>query len=719
MKFEQKWTACGRPQAAQVFGDPFPAQVPGNVQWDYAKAHGMENFAFADGVKQFLDIEDYAWRYSAVLDFSCFEGEKVCLVAEGIDYEFDIYLDGRFLHNQEGMFTPVTLDVTDTAHPGSLLEIFIHTRPYRDGAVENSEGCRQAADQCCKPPVTYGWDWNPRLVTSGIWKPCYIETRKDDHIESCEAFYTLSEDLKTAHVQFQTVCKGDVTYTLYSPAGDIIYRGNDPACTVENVQLWWCNGQGNPALYRWEAKSGSCSRSGRIGFRTLRIVHNTDVYAPVGYPKTRDPAPITVELNGRHIFAKGSNFVNPELFFGCITDECYIPLIQLAKDANMNILRCWGGAGLQQDAFYDLCDENGILVWQEFMLACNNYVATPKYLQVLEQEAISIIKHLRHHACLAFWCGGNELFNRWSGMDDQSHALRLLNKLCYELDFQRPFLATAPLFGMAHGPYRFRNSAKQDVFTQFITSSGTAYSEFGVPATAPVEELKTIIPGNELFPPRDTPAWRSHFGFGVGNDNAYVCPDVLRDLFGGADSIEELVSQSDWLQCEGYKAIFEESRRQWPQCSMALNWCYNEPWVCAANCSILTYPGKPKPGYYAVRDALRPTLASARIPKFDWVGGENFTAELWYLNDSPTAVADTIRVTVLLGDEQFSMLTWETGTVEANSNKLGPAINLKLPRTAETNELKLVLTSQNGCGSTYTLLFRNGKRPVYTFGLNQ
>lgn len=718
MKFSQVFHLSWKAPGEENYSTEVPARVPGNAQYDYAQANGLKDFAFADSCKNFVPTEEYTWRYRADLDFESQPGERVYLVAKGIDYQFTVSVAGKLLHSQEGMYTPVELDITDLGKPGDMLEIEIAPRPYREGALPNRDGIRDAADQCCKPPVTYGWDWNPRLITSGIWQELYIETRKADHIESCEAFYTLSDDMRTAQVRFETACRGNVTYKLYDPQGNSIYCGSEPVCTVENVQLWWCNGQGAPALYRWEAEGGSNCVSGRIGFKRLRIVRNTDVYAPLGYPKTRDPAPITLELNGRRIFAKGSNFVNTELFFGHMEKAGYAAQVKAAKEAHMNILRCWGGAGIQKADFYDLCDENGILVWQEFMLACNNYVGTPHYLRILEQEARSVIRQLRSHACLAFWCGGNELFNRWSGMDDQSHALRLLNKLCYELDFERPFLATAPLFGMAHGGYRFR-TANQDVFQMFQNSACTAYSEFGVAAMADVETLKTIIPAQELFPVENTPAWRYHFGVGLGEDNGYVSEPILRHYFGKAESLAELVFQSNWLQCEGYKAIFEESRRQWPQCSMALNWCFNEPWVCAANCSILMYPAKPKPGYYAVQAALRPAMPSARVPKFDWKGNENFTAQIWYHNDGVEAVSDRVKIRVELGTDVYELLTWETGILEAGTNKLGPAINLKLPLEAESKELRLILESQNGNSSSYTLLFRNGTKPVQTFELNQ
>ena len=142
----------------------------------------------------------------------------------------------------------------------------------------------------------------------------------------------------------------------------------------------------------------------------------------------------------------------------------------------MNIFRLWGGAGIQKDEFYEICDRLGIMVWQEFMLACNNYVANPHYMETLEREATSIIIHLRRHPSLVIWCGGNELFNSWSGMDDQSRALRLLNKLCFELDYERPFFQTSPLTGMAHGGYTFMTGIPERRIRRLQNRRNTAYT---------------------------------------------------------------------------------------------------------------------------------------------------------------------------------------------------------------------------------------------------
>lgn len=206
---------------------------------------------------------------------------------------------------------------------------------------------------------------------------------------------------------------------------------------------------------------------------------------------------------------------------GRIVRGTYEPLLQLVMDANMNLLCCWGGAGINKQSFYELSDEYGIMVWQEFPLACNNYTGTSKYLSILE---------------------------RW------------------------------------------------------------------------------------------------------------LCMDVLEEFSGRQNSLDELMEHSHWLQCEGYKAIFEEVRRQKLFCSMALNWSFNEPWKTAANNSIFNYPAREKPAYYAVKDALCPVLARARIKKFCYNPGGLFCAELWLLNDSPEAVEDSIRAYLSIGDSERFIL---------------------------------------------------------------
>ena len=707
MRFDQIWTGrnCTKAEA-----EWFPVSVPGNIQYDYGVFHKFEDLNYSDNYKQFLPLEDDHWEYQAVLNYDRKDGERVFLVSGGIDYQYDVIINGEKIYSYEGMFRGFELDLSENLNgKNDILTVHVYPHPKSTGGRPNT---RDEVDQSCKPPLSYGWDFNPRLLNSGMWEEAYIETRGVSYIGDAEVLSHLSDDLTTGTVTFDFTCELPCKTALYDMDGNLVYEGTDRKITVENPNLWWCNGQGVPYLYRWEIQNDKESRSGTLGFRTLRLVHNKRPRLG-SFPKGRYDAPITVELNGRRIFAKGTNWVAPALFWGRLNETIYEEHIRLAYEAHMNMFRMHAGSGRPKRYFYDMCDRYGILLWQEFPLACNNYRATPHYLGVLESEAISMIKDFRHHPCLAFWCGGNELFNDWSGMDDQSHALRLLNKLCYELDYERPFLYTSPLIGMAHGGYTFYADHQDgEILQSFQKANNTAYPEFGIPSITNAKLLRKVIPEEEIsFPIPYTKSWITHHGFDAWGRERWLCQDVLARYFPQATSLEELVEQSEWLQAEGYRGLFEEMRRQWPSCSMALNWCFNEPWTTAANNTLLAFPSHPKPSYYTVKSALRSTIFSAKIEKFVWIAEETFEAELWLLNDAPEAAQGKVRVTISLGSETAELLEW-SAKADANSNLQGPTVRFKLPKIDGIDRLTLRLIAEGGMENEYVYQYRPTKKVV-------
>jgi len=710
MKFHQTWQARAiREDGASEW---FPAQVPGNVQHDYGVMMGWGDISVGENVTKFRQTEGYTWEYKTTLTYDAAPEEQAVFVAEGIDYRFDLLIGGEMKLSHEGMFTKVELPLDGCA--GQEMTVRIHPHPIRESA-EFAD--RQQADQCVKPPVCYEWDWHPRMLVSGIWQEAYVETRGADYIRRCEAFYTLDDDFAHAAIRFETDCDAPVDIELFDPDGKSLSTGE--CFEIANPRLWWCAGQGEQALYTYEARTKSHAVRGQIGLRRVRLVMNEGAWIePIAFPKGRSVAPIQLELNGRRVFAKGSNWVNPDIYNGLIDDTRYETLLTLARDAHMNILRCWGGSGINKRAFYDICDRLGLMVWVEFPLACNNYVGTPHYLAVLEQEASEIIRNLRGHASVVMYCGGNELFNNWSLMTDQSLALRLLGKLCYDLDRERPFIMTSPIFGMGHGGYTFYDpDAKCDVFTLFQKSHCTAYTEFGVPGVSCVEDIEKIIPEDERFPIRDMGSWRLHHAFGAWGAQRWLCMDVL-EMYAQEplDSLEKVIDMSVWLQTEGYKAVFEEARRQAPYCSMAINWCYCEPWITAAGNSLITYPVKPKPAYDAVKAALRPVMMSARIPKFDWRAGERFSAEIWLLNDSPCAAREKVRATLLLGGKEYPLIEWDSGDVAENQNRIGPTVNFILP-DVDATEMTLRLDAGDA-SSEYRLCYRRSEKYAVSRQMN-
>lgn len=709
-----------------------PAVVPGAVQLDMAKAKGYGSYTYADNYKDYTWMEDVYWTYTTTIpNGKKNPSERLFFVSKGIDYQFKVTLDGQILYEQEGMFTPFELDLTGKS--GEILCIQIFPVPKRENAGIN----RSQADQSVKPAVSYGWDWHPRLIPLGIWEDTYFEVRPVSYIMDAEVRYGLSDSLNKAEItlllSLENPQQNIIVWSFLDQEGNTIFeervKSEDASHTLHhtmmNPRLWWPNGEGeaylytsririypNKGIFTSEELSPSDDRECRVGLRQVRLVMHEGAWElPIPHPATRNEPPITLEINGRRIFCKGTNWVNPEIFPGIITKETYLPLLTLAKEAHFNLLRSWGGGIINKEAFFELCDELGLMVWQEFPLACNNYEGSSEYLKILDQESKSIIFRTRRHACLVIWCGGNELFNSWSRMTDQSLALRLLNRNCYDLDPNTPFLMTSPLMGMAHGSYLFRYTDGREVFQVMPGCNNTAYTEFGCPGPSSAEYLRSFIPETELFPPLSGTTWETHHAFHAWNvvGNTWLQPELIEFYFGKPETLEQLVEWGQLLQSEGYKCIYEEARRQKPRCSMALNWCYNEPWPTAANNTIINWPAIPKPAYYAVKASCRSVLASARIPKFTYEAGEIFSCEIDILNDSPERViAGYVKAYLKLGDDIVLLAEWEYLASEAGKNIKGPEITYQLPyRCCTQMTLKLKVPEKPEYESEYTLLYRN------------
>jgi beta-mannosidase len=712
MKISLQWTVGFTQEAKSLPENFIPAVVPGAVQPDWASAKGWPAIEYqANYPVRYEDrnvpiavdyewMEDVYWLYRTKLDFiSTIAGQRLYFVCGGVDYRFQVHLNGQIIYDQEGMFTPFEIDLTDRAQPGDILEVLVFPVPkmYHNPIDEKQ------SNQSCKPAFSYGWDFHPRLIPLGIWQETYLETRPALHFRSVEVFYELSQKLDQANLCLEIITSqiglGRLKWKILDRAGQVILeKENTPeqfqqcfSGSIESPDLWWPNGQGEPVLYTSivELYDGAGTlldnRMSRVGFRKIRLVPHAQSWNDpdnAGFPNSRNKPPITLEINGRVIFAKGSNWVGPDMFPGRITTDTYRLLLQAAYDANFNMLRCWGGAPVQKEGFFDLCDELGIMIWQEFPLACGFYEGTPAYLRVLDQESRSIIRRLRSHASVVLWCGGNELFNNWSCMTDQDLALRLLDRNCFELDPHRPYIMTSPLSGWAHGGYQFRLHNGNEVFQYFPKAHNTAYTEFGVPGIAGIKLLERIIPAEDLFPPRPGTYWQARHAFHAwnGSPDSWLELWCIEHYYGMPATLEQLVEWSQWLQSEGLKFVFEEARRQKPVCSMALNWCFNEPWPNAANNSLLSWPAEPKPSLKAVSDALRPVLASARIPQFSWVPGETFTADLYMLNDSPAAIAEgRVDATLRVANQDLLLLSWEIPGTPANTNLPGPTLRYSLP----------------------------------------
>lgn len=712
----QNWELGYSDSSDQIPAAFVPAHVPGSVQLDMGAALSLPDYRFGENVHQYHWMEDKFWWYRTEVTIEDRPGQIPMLVFESIDYAYTILFDGKEVYHAEGLYTPTRLDVSTWSGKTIRLEVRIDPSPKRPGAQKDF---RSEASASVKPPFCYGWDWCPHLVSLGIWQDVRLDYLPSRHIDRFELFYSLNEALDEACIQvtYQQSVPGFLRFSLIDPAGQEVLsqavEGDCEGtlrCTLPQPQLWWPVGYGAHPRYTAILSSSEETFTRPIGFRRVKLVMNEGAWADPVFPMSRADAPLTIEINGRRIFAKGSNWVPPSVFYPEITREVHQTLIDLALDTHMNILRIWGGGYVNSEDFFNLCDEKGMLVWQEFPLSCNNYPDTPEYLRVLNQESISIIHRLRTHPCLALWGGGNELFNAWSGMTDQSLPLRLLGRNCFDLDPYTPFIPTSPITGSAHGPYMpLDHLTNQEIVTLFYNSHRTGHGEFGCGAPSSCEYLKTCIPEEERNHPAPTGSWKLHHAFHswVGEDT-WFSKRQIEAFYGEADSLPQLIANGEQLQAHIYRQLFEELRMQWPHCSMAINWCYNVTWPTAAGNELLSYPAIPRPSYYAVQKALEPQRMALRLPRLIWKPGEDFSGELWILNDSDSSI-ETGRASVCLRTEFGDQLLIEADypAVPVRENRNAFAVPLTIPASLGSCKLVLKNAAHPEWNTTYTLFIRD------------
>ncbi len=410
--------------------DWFPAAVPGTTHTDLRNAGRIPD-PFAEDNEhrlQWIGETDWIYRRAFDADEALFEHDKVYLECDGLDTLAEVKLNGEPIALTDNMFRRYRIDVTGRLFRGrNVIEIlFMSPVNYTCPLVGGSDLCicpsvsLPGSPYVRKAAYHWGWDWGPSLVTAGIWRPIrlvgYSGARIEDvHIRQRHSANSVTV---TADIRFSDVTTDEpisIRGRLISPSGEVIEQigGSRIEFVVEKPKLWWPNGYGEQPIYELQVAllaSGSSPSlldgeaalqvvSRRIGLRTIELVQEPDQWGKTFY----------FRVNGVPIFAKGANWIPAHQFAPEITDEWYRDLIESAAHAHMNMLRVWGGGYYEDDRFYDLCDEYGILVWQDFMFSCAHYPSHSTLLADISMEVADNIRRIRHHPSLALWCGNNEM----------------------------------------------------------------------------------------------------------------------------------------------------------------------------------------------------------------------------------------------------------------------------------------------------------------------
>lgn len=592
---------------------------------------------------RFIEEKDFWHRISFEVEKD-FCQDLVILTFEGVDVNADYYLNNEYLGSSCNAFCPAEFDITGRLKAGT-----------NTLTVRVNEGIQAVKDQgksidymkyswnqqepwrtyVRKPQFCYGWDWARRLSTCGIYKPVYIKSYEKACFEDCYISSTLKED-GSATIQIHSSVKEleqgnyKIRYIIYTDEAyekkKVVASGEAEidkslSISLEDPKLWWCNGYGEQYLYQVELELvdvcgqtlDTCSK--KHGIRSLSIVQK-----PIGELGDKT---FTFTLNGKPIYAKGANWVPVDQIIGRITPERYETLIRCAVDMNMNMFRIWGGGFYEGDAFFDLCDRLGILVWHDFMFACGYYPDfDEEFLENVRKEAVYQVKDKRGRTCFAGWTGNNENYSMYEGHQKyveekfpfygQKIYEGILAPVCAELDPDREFRLSSPYGGDCAddikegdqhfwGIYHESHEQFRDFF-RIADSKASFVSEFGMIAPMNLESLKKCCAEEQCFPQSEQ--WKFHSNEGDNFES------LLTQYFGVEKPSKELpvdqyILMGQAIQAEVIRYAFEKYRSEKFLCSGTLFWMYSDCYPTSGWCFVDYYYNK-KPLYYYTKRAFAP-----------------------------------------------------------------------------------------------------------------
>ena len=652
------------------------ATVPGTIHIDLMRLGIIDDpfYRLNEHDVQWIDKKDWIYRTSFELTEDVLNKQNSYLEFSGLDTYAKIFLNDTLLANTNNMFRGYDIDVKDFLKLGTnKLEVLLES-PIKKGIEKHDqlgysipvsgndlaeigkvEGNKRVSVFNRKAGYHFGWDWGPRLVTSGIWKhvklkswdqfkinDLYIQQEILDEtaILNASINFTVDKDIVSKDIRADIIVDGNLVKTsaVKLKSGE---NNLEVPFEIKDPKLWWPNGMGEQALYNIEVRLSSdnyhATASHRIGLRTIELVREPDSIGTSFYFK----------VNGHSIFMKGANYIPQDVFLARPKKVNYEYILSSAQEANMNMIRVWGGGIYEKDKFYDLCDEKGLLIWQDFMFACAMYPGNKSYLENVKQEAIENVKRLRNHPSLALWCGNNEVliaWNNWGWKDgvikNQSKEIadtifrsyedifhKILPDVVKEYDNTRSYWPSSP--GSAFGETQKMESGNahfwwvwwgKKPFDSYNDSIPRFMAEFGFQSFPEFNSVKkyTLPEDYSIY----SDVMKSHQRSSIGNKT--IEEYLLRD-YNKPKDFENFLYVSQLLQAHGIKIGIEAHRRNRYKCMGSLYWQLNDCWP-VASWSGIDYYGKWKALHYNVKDVFSNFLISHEI--------KNDSLEIYVISDS-------------------------------------------------------------------------------------
>jgi beta-mannosidase len=664
------------------------AVVPGNIHLDLI-ANGVipdPYYRTNERDQQWIGETDWEYRTYFEIPPDLRQSEHAELVFDGLDTYADIYLNDVRIGTADNMYCGWRLDISPHIKTGpNELRIYFHsvikkTLPlYERNAfvygANNSQPEPKLSMYTRKPGYHFGWDWGPRLLTCGIWRPVYLEFWNGVRLDNIRFIQkSLNDYAAELRLEAEFIASSSVIIDLIltSPTGEFApvtkQMGVKPGLNVveidfniESPRKWWCNGLGEPFLYelKLEAVDGDehvGSWNSRVGLRTVELVHDTDEFGKCFYFK----------INGVPVFIKGANCIPADYFIPRITENDYRTLLGSAAAANLNMVRLWGGAIYEENIFYDLCDEMGILVWQDFMFACALYPADDVMIRRITDEAEYNIKRLRNHPSLALWCGNNEIDearHTWGWQKRYGYTPEVNEKINYDYDAIFNGVLPQAVRRLDPGRAYWPSSPKYGFVDPRNRTDGDMHYWGVWFLNHPREKLNEYLPRfMSEYGLQSMPEMRSIRAFSIPSD-WYLDSEVMLahqrqypnlwkgQVSGGYDMMlryleresnipkefEHLTYVTQLLQADYLRYAIELHRRHKPYCMGTMYWQLNDLWP-VTSWSTVDYYGRWKAAHYAVRQAYNPILVSTK--------DDGEFLDVWIISDLQKGTDGRLEITL-------------------------------------------------------------------------
>ena len=607
-----------------------PAVVPGTIHTDLLNNGIIEDPFYADNELKLVWINGCNWIYRTVFDFYETDGAKR-LVFEGLDTAAAINLNGDPLGFAGNMFLRHEFDVTGKLKKKkNKLEIIFFSPVITAKSLEAKYGNLPVALNpervyLRKAQYSFGWDWGPSFPTSGIWRDVYIEEIPSVVIDRLR-FDTLDLSDKKAEVEVDFSLKGNVElirivkirlqHGAVAIEKELVVDRPEKICSgmiVLNPSPWYPNGEGEQPLYKLRIElyqdNGKliCLEERKVGIRKLELRLEEG-----GKPAFK------FVINGKPVFARGFNWIPADSFLPRIEPDKYKTLLEMVKEANANMVRVWGGGVYEPDYFYELCDELGLMVWQDFMFACGAYPEYDQFLESVRKEIVDNVCRIQYHPSLAIWCGNNE--NEWiwyqSTKTSPVHLPgyniyhRVIPEILGGIDPNRPYWPSSP-FGNDDDPNSqgTGNNHQWNIWSRWIDYNEVSkdnslfVTEFGLQGPANISTLNSVIPKKN----RKTfdPVFEHH------NKQIEGTERIFRFM------ASHLPVKSEWMdfnylgqlnQALGLKKCIEHWRANMPLTSGTIIWQLNDCWP-VTSWAVVDSNLIPKMAYYFTKNAFASRFA--------------------------------------------------------------------------------------------------------------